>query len=142
MNNNEGDLIDTEEPSTLQGRFEEADTLIALHASRVSSGNILVRSTNTDVLVILVRSTDTDVLVILVRSTDTDVLVILLGLAGRSERITIILDYLSGNHRRCIHVSTLAVNLDEKKRRLTEALTGFHSLTGCDFTSCFFDKAR
>ena len=95
---------------------------------------ILVRSTDTDVLVILVRSTDTDVLVILVRSTDTDVLVILIGLAGRSERITIILDY--------IHTSNPAANLDEKQYRLTEALMWLHSLAVCDFTSCFFGKGK
>ena len=101
MKNNEGDLMDTEEPSHLQGGLEEADTLIAFHASSVSSGDILVRSP------------------------DTDVLVILVGLAGRYETITIILDYGSGNHRRYIHVSNLAANPDEKQHRLTEALVGF-----------------
>ena len=44
MKNNEGNLVDTEEPSHLQGRDEEADTLIAFHARSVSSGNILIRS--------------------------------------------------------------------------------------------------
>ena len=102
--------MDTEEHCRVQGGHEEADTLIALHASSVSSGNILM------------RSKDTDVFVILMRSKDTDVLVTLIGLAERSETITITLDYGSGNHRRYIHVSNLAANLDEKQHRLNEAL--------------------
>ena len=39
-------------------------------------------------------------------------------------------------------MSNLAANLDEKQHRLTEALMGLHSLTGCDFTSCFFGKGK
>ena len=37
MKNNEGDLMDTGEPSHLQGRHEEADTVIALYGSSVFS---------------------------------------------------------------------------------------------------------
>ncbi|KAI0221958.1 hypothetical protein LSAT2_026795, partial [Lamellibrachia satsuma] len=35
-----------------------------------------------------------------------------------------------------------AANLDEKQHRLTEALMGLHSLTGCDVTSCFIGKGK
>ena len=56
--------LETEKPYHLQCQHEEADTLLAFHANSISSGTILVRST------------------------DTDVLIILLGLAGRSEELT------------------------------------------------------
>jgi hypothetical protein len=74
MSNKE--MLETEKPSHLQCHHEEADTLLAFHTNSISNGTILVRST------------------------DTDVLIILLGLAGRSEGISIILDYGSANHRR------------------------------------------
>ena len=80
MKNNEEELLQIEEPDYLQGQHEEADTLIAFHANSISTG------------------------IIHVRSTDTDVLIILLGLAGRSEEISIILDYGTGNHQRYIDV--------------------------------------
>ena len=76
---------------------------------------------------------------ILVSSSDTDVLIILLGLFGRSEGMTTILDYGSGNHRRYIAVAAI---FEEKKPGITGALTGFHALTGCDFPSCFFRKGK
>lgn len=114
---NKEEVLETEKPSHLQCQHEEADTLLAFHTNSISSGTILVRST------------------------DTDVLVILLGLAGRSEGINIILDYGSGNHRRYIGVSKLAAIL-EKQPGMTEALIGLHALTGCDFTSCFFRKGK
>ena len=114
MSNNE-QVLETERPNHLQCQHEEADTLLAFHAN---SGTIMVRST------------------------DTDVLIILLGLAGRSEGINIILDYGSGNHRRYIGVSEMAAILEEEQPGLTEALIGLHALTGCDFTSCFFRKGK
>ena len=117
MSNNE-QVLETERPNHLQCQHEEADTLLAFHANSISSGTIMVRST------------------------DTDVLIILLGLAGRSEGINIILDYGSGNHRRYIGVSELAAILEEEQPGLTEALIGLHALTGCDFTSCFFRKGK
>ena len=117
QNNNDHDLVITEQVN-LQSQHEEADTLVAFHAKQAPEGNILVRST------------------------DTDVLVILLGLAGRSRRSNIILDYGSGNHRRYIGVSNIAAILNEKQAGMTEALLGMHALTGCDFTSCFFRKGK
>ena len=72
-NNNDHDLVITE-PDYLQRRHEEAVTLVAFHANQAHEGSILVRST------------------------DTDVLVILIGLAGRSRRCSSTLDYGSGNH--------------------------------------------
>ena len=107
-------MLEIEEPQHLQCQHEEADTLLALHANNISSGNILVSSF------------------------DTDVLIILLGLSGRSEGMTTILDWGSGNHRRYIAVAAI---LEEKKPGITGTL---YILTGCDFPSCFFriEKVR
>ena len=117
QNNNDHELVITE-PVNLQSQHEEVDTLVAFHAKQAPEGNILVRST------------------------DTDVLVILLGLAGRSRRSNIILDYGSGNNRRYIGVSNIAAILNEKQAGMTEALLGMHALTGCDFTSRFFRTGK
>ena len=54
-------------PSHFQGHHIEADNLIAFHTSRISKGNILVRSS------------------------DTDVFISLLGYCGRSEGASIII---------------------------------------------------
>ena len=110
QNNNEYDRVITE-PVNLQSRHEEADTLVAFHAKQAPEGNILIRST------------------------DTDVLVILLGLAGRSRESNIILDYGSRNHRRCIVVSKIAAILNEKQAGMTEALLDMHALTAAAVTS-------
>ena len=96
----------------------QPDTFLGFHANSISSGTILVRSS------------------------DTDVLIILLGLAGWSEEINLILDYGSGNHRRYIGVLELAAVLEEEQPGLTEALISLHALTGCDFTSCFLRKEK
>ena len=110
---NDGGILQSREPHNLQGRHEEADTLIAIHIRSIGSGNVLVRSN------------------------DTDVVVILLHLAGNLDETNIILDYGSGNHRRYIDISQLAITLEAKQAGLTKAL-----LTGCDFTSCFFRKGK
>ena len=103
----------TDEPEHLQARHEEADTLIAFHARRVEDAPNHI----------------------MIRSTDTDVLVILIALVGRHNELK--LDYGSGNHRRYIDVSAIAHRLENKKSGLSEALVGFHALTGSDFTSAF-----
>ena len=94
MRNNE-EVLEIEGPQHLQCQHEEADTLLAFHANNISNRNILVSSSNTDVLIIL------------------------LGLSGRSEGMTTILDYGSGNHRRYIAVAAI---LEEKKPGITGAL--------------------
>ena len=72
-------MLETEKQITSNVNMKKlANTLLAFHTNSISSGTILVRST------------------------DTDVLIILLGLAGRSEGINIILDC---NHRRYIGIS-------------------------------------
>ena len=72
-------MLETEKQITSNVNMKKlANTLLAFHTNSISSVTILVRST------------------------DTDVLIILLGLAGRSEEINIILDC---NHRRYIGIS-------------------------------------
>ena len=112
---NKEEVLEIEEPQHLQCQHEEGDTLLAFRANNISNRNILVSSS------------------------DTDVLIILLGLSGRSEGMTTILAYGSGNHRRYIAVAAI---LEKKKPGITGALTGFHALTGCDFPSCFFRKGK
>ena len=111
-------VLEVDRPSNLQSSHEEADTLIAFHVKNIYGGNVLVRSSNTNVLVIL------------------------LGLVGRSKNLSIIMDYGHGNHKRYINVSHLAVCLDEKQFGVTDALIGLHALTGCDFTSGFCRKGK
>ena len=106
QNNNVHDMV-INEPDNLQSRHEEAETLVAFHAKQVHEGSNLVRST------------------------DTDVLVILLGLAGRSRGSNSILDYGSGNHLRYIAVSNIAALLNEKQAGM-HALTG-GDFTSCFF---------
>ena len=100
IKNSDDDQLQIGEPNHLPSRHEEADTLIAFHANSITTGNVLVRST------------------------DTDVFIILLGLCGRREEITIIMDYGSGNNRRYISVSKLAALLETKQSGITEAIIG------------------
>lgn len=106
-------------PPLLQGNHEEADTAIVFHLSH-TSGNVLVRSS------------------------DTDVFVILLMFAGNlsDNTLTIILDSGTGNNRHLINVSQLAITLNTTTPHLTSALPGLHAFTGCDFTAAFFRKGK
>lgn len=118
LKNNELGLLQILQPSHFQGCHEEADTLIAFHAKNISTGHILVRST------------------------DTDVLIILLSIVQRTKSISIIMDYGAGNNRRYINVSEIADVLERENSGFTEALLGYHALTGCDFNPCFFRKGK
>lgn len=106
-------------PAHLQANHEEADTLIAFHVENISSSAVLVRAS------------------------DTDVLIILIGLLGRKlpeerTRSKIIMDCGSGNSRQYIDVSNIVDVLEERKAGLSRALPGYHAFTGCDFTSSFY----
>ena len=106
-------------PVHLQGDHEEADTLIAFHIANTDSSNVIVRAS------------------------DTDVLIILIGALGqqRPERRSIgniIMDSGMGNSRRYINVTNIAEVLEAQKPGLSQALPGFHAFTGCDYTSVFY----
>ena len=105
-------------PADLQGKHEEADTVIARHVKLLCGKSILVRSS------------------------DTDVLIILLALVGRLALKDVKMDYGSGNTRRYIDVSGIAENLNKTSPCFTDALLGFHALTGCYFTSSFNRKGK
>jgi len=106
-------------PPHLQGDHEEADTLIAFHVANITAGSIIVRAS------------------------DTDVLVILIGALGQQRpevrsMANIIMDCGMGNSRRYINVTNIADVLEDCKPGLPRALPGYHAFTGCDFTSAFY----
>ena len=116
---NQGDeSISVEEPSYLRGNHEEADTLIAFHAAQIT-GDIVVRAS------------------------DTDVLIILIGFLGeqcpeeRSSR-KIFMDCGVGNHRRLIDICKIVSSLEGLKPGLSKAMPAYHAFTGCDYTSAFY----
>ena len=106
-------------PPHLQGNHEGADTLIAFHTANLSEEDVIVRAS------------------------DTDVLVILIGAIGRQVESNrslpnIIMDCGMGNRRRNINVTNITDVLEELVPDLASALPGFHAFTGCDFTSAFY----
>ena len=106
-------------PAYLQGNHEEADTLIAFHVANITAGKVMVRASDTDVLVILIGA---------------------LGKQRREVRSTsnIIMDCGMGNNRRYINVTNIVDVLEEHQPGLPRALPGYHAFTGCDFTSAFY----
>ena len=115
----ESNHITVTKPTEYQGDHEEADTLIAFHVANITERNVIIRAT------------------------DTDVLIILIGLLGRQRpeiraRMNIIMDCGMGNSRRYINVSNIAAVLEETRPGLPRALPGYHAFTGCDFTSAFY----
>lgn len=104
------------EPLHLQSEHEY--TLVAFHVHRLQ-GKILVRSSDTDVLVILLGLTET---------------------IGDETDLT--MDFGAGNTRRFIDITEIGNALELRQPGLTKALLGLHSLTGCDFTSCFYRKGK
>ena len=63
-------------------------------------------------------------------------------LIPRKSELSIIMDYGTRNSRYFIDISGIAAELEKKQSGLSNALTGFHSLTGCDFTSSFSQKVK
>ena len=111
--------VNVTKPLHLQGDHEEADTLIAFHVANITQSDIIVRGS------------------------DTDVLVILIGALGQlrpelRSRKNIIMDCGSGNTRRYINVTNISDVLEQRRQGLANAIPGCHAFTGCDFTSAFF----
>ena len=81
---NSMDTLSAEQPGKLQGRHEEAETLMAFHVYNIS-GKVIVRYS------------------------DTDVLVILIGLVSKMSKSSMIgMDFGSGNNRGLIIVSDIS----------------------------------
>ena len=110
-------------PAHPPGSHEEADTLLAFHASSVARNAMI-------------------------RASDTDVSVILQGIIGRhlSQRPTayscIIMECGSGNISRHIYISSIANALEAKQKGLAAAMPGPHAFTGSDFTIAFYRKGK
>ena len=105
----------------LQGDHEEADTLIAFHIANITAEHVIVRASDTDVLVILIGA---------------------IGQESPDDRTMadIIMDCGMGNSRRYINVTNIADVLEERKPGLARAL--LTAFTGCDFTSAFYRLAN
>ena len=110
-------LGNVEERHHLTSNQEEADTKVILHSLDVLN--------NTDMFVYLHSP-----------SGDIDILVLALGII-RDHKERVFYDYGNGSYRRSIWLSSL--EMDENHR---DALIGFHSFTGTDYTSVFFRKGK
>ena len=113
-----------EVPPDMQGSHDEADTLIAFHAS-LCEGNLVVRATDTDVMIILIG--------MLYKHTEEQVPV---------KYQTIIMDTGVGNCQRFVHLSKIYHELETHSVGIYGALIAFHSLTGSDYTSAFYRKGK
>ena len=71
-------------------------------------------------------------------SPNTDVFILLLAFAGKFEN-TLLFDTGTGNNRRLLNISKLSHILSEN---ICQALLGFRSFTGCEFTSSFAGKGK
>ena len=119
----ENNEITVTRPLHLQSDHEEADTLIAFHIANITAEHVMVRASDTDVLVILIGA---------------------IGQESPDDRTMadIIMDCGMGNSRRYINVTNIADVLEERKPGLARALPGYHAFTGCDFTSAFYRLAN
>ena len=111
--------INVSKPPHLQGDHEEADTLIAFHVANITESDIVIRASDTDVLVILIGA---------------------LGQKSPEARAmtNIIMDCGTGNSRRLINVTNIVENLEQRQPGFSRAMPGYHAVTGCDFTSAFY----
>ena len=74
------------------------------------------------------------------RSGSVDCVCLTIGCCSSNN--TVILDCGAGNNRRYINISQLSEILEEMHTGLTEALLGYHAITGCDYVSCLFRKGK
>lgn len=95
---------------------EEADTKMIFHVTKESSDKILIRCSDTDVLIIMLGNMEH---------------------ACKSSEIWMLLG--TGNNVRYLNVNELYKTLGH---RLSVALPGLHAFTGCDYNPCFFNKRK
>jgi hypothetical protein len=76
---------------------------------------------------------------IIVRSPDTDVLVLLLTYVQQLDAIQVMFDTGVGNKRRLIRVNDIIQNCGAEQ---SKALLGLHAFTGCDTTSAFVRQGK
>ena len=112
-------------PVSYQAMHEEADTLVAYHAAQ-SIGNVLVRASDADVLMILLH-------MIAKHQQDQE------HIAGYED---IIMDYSVGNTRRYIHVNQICRKIESKCPGSAQAVIALHAMTGSDYTAAFYRKGK
>lgn len=78
---------------------------------------------------------------VLIRSYDTDVLIIMLGNMDhlQSDNLKIFMQYGTGNAIRYINITNLYIELGQS---LCASLPGFHAITGCDSIPSFFQRGK
>ena len=111
-------------PENLQRTHTEADTLLAFHAAECK-GELVVRAT------------------------DTDVLIILLGMLSKHSKEqlpvkygNIFIDVMAGDSQRFIDVTRIHSALEDSHPGITAALAGLHCFAGCDYTGSFYRKGK
>ena len=115
---NQMGLLESKEPPEYQGFHEEADTLLVFHANKIA-GRVMVRSSDINVLVVLVCS-----------------------VPEMPNTIMITVEFGTGNNRRFINATDISNELERRQKGLSQALIGFHALTGCDYNSSFYQKGK
>ena len=119
LTSEDGQTISAYPEETLFSSQEEADTRIVLHCLHVS--NALP-----DAGAIMVRSPDTDVLVLLVKYCN-------------KIHLPILFDTGTGNKRRLLNVNDILKNKGED---ICSVLPALHCFTGCDTTSAFVRRGK
>jgi hypothetical protein len=102
---------------------EEADTRIAVHLLHAARDNINKN--------ILVKTVDTDVVVILVAAFRKVLFI--------NNKVSIWVEFGMGKTVRHLHIKSIYHKLGENKSR---SLPTFHALTGCDSTSNFLVRGK
>ena len=111
-----------DEMPTYASQHEEADTRMIFHLA-----NIFEESPDVNVVV---RSNDTDVLILLVYHVKQ---------IRNNPKVWMDLGVASNNTRRYINISYLVSTLSPS---IVDALPGLHAFTGCDVTAAFLGKGK
>ncbi|KAJ8677787.1 hypothetical protein QAD02_013574 [Eretmocerus hayati] len=110
-------IIRTEVPSLATPLHEESDTKLVFHACQAQpESNVVVRCSDTDILVIMLGS-----------------------MKSLNRNVKVWLDMGVGNHEKIIDVNSMYNKLGESVCR---ALPAFHAFTGCDSNPSFFMKGK
>ena len=117
LSSNDGVSVQRTEVPELQSNQEEADTRMLLHACHATSSGAES---------------------VVIRSPDTDVVVIGLWAANQLQ-CRLVMDIGSGSHRKVFSLTSLAQSLG---LAVCNALPGYHAFTGCDSTSSFTRRGK
>ena len=115
----DGKTVSKYPEETLFSSQEEADTRIILHC-------LDIRTSPPDESTIIVRSPDTDVLVLLARYC-------------KDIHLTVLFDTGVGNKRRLLNINNIVQNIGDK---ICTVLPAIHCFTGCDTTSAFVCRGK